>query len=48
MKLVIEHYGLSLLEMLGVVGALVIVFGCIQAGGIISDFVAKYMITLCG
>lgn len=48
MKEILEHYGLGLLEMLGMGGILIIIFNCIGNGGVISDVVAKFMFTISG
>lgn len=45
---ILEHYGLGLLEMLGMGGILIIIFNSIGNGGIISDMVAEFMLTVCG
>lgn len=48
MKEIFEHYGLGLLGMLGMAGILAIIFNCIGSGGIISNIVAEFMLTICG
>ena len=48
MKEILEHYGLGLLETLGMAGILAIIFNCIGEDGVISDMVARFMLTICG
>ena len=48
MKEIIESYGGVLVEMFAVVGIVNIIFNCVGNGGIISEFIAKFMLTICG
>ena len=48
MREVIEHYGISLLETMALVCVIFIVVTCYGAGGVISDIVNNYLMTICG
>ena len=48
MEEVLEHYGLGLLGIISLVLVLEIFFNCYSSGGVISQVVEKYLITLCG
>lgn len=45
---ILEQYGSSLLELIATLAVMVIIFGCVTSGGVISDIVADYMLTICG
>ena len=48
MQEIIEHYGLGLLETVGTLGILIIVFSFFGKNGILSESVLAYMQSICG
>ena len=48
MEDIIEHYGASLLQMLGGIGVLGLYVGMMQQGGVLHEIVQAYMSGICG